>query len=394
MKKNGTELYSSNTRQKQINLIKLKYLNSNINNTMNKFNFSKNNKNKVSSNFTLYKNSQLSNNNFKDISHKNEINSISNNKIVLEEFIESCPKFPRKLSAKNIRTKDVASNTCNMNNNNYIIHRVTIQPDKKRKIDFIKYKFLLEQKNYYKRLFLYDDFGSSSSYYSKNIKPSLRKNPKRNHLNSDKLKKIFFEQDNTNLPSMKDGKENFSFSSFKASKNSFYKQNISGMNNYSDKKNKNYNTTILFKKQNELFFNYKNNIPIKNDNLIEKSKMIKENKNNTVNIQAKKIVDNYNEYLKGISSSESNKIRKLKIINKNEQVLNKSIKPLNNKLLSNDKSEIFQNIKRLNNYYYSNIIIKNNKKLLELKKNRKNFNNITKSFSKSFVIENPFLRKK
>ena len=69
MKKNGTELYRSNTRQKQINLIKFKYLNSNINNTMNKFNFSKNNKNKVSSNFTLYKNSQLSNNNFKDISH-------------------------------------------------------------------------------------------------------------------------------------------------------------------------------------------------------------------------------------------------------------------------------------------------------------------------------------
>ena len=122
--------------------------------------------------------------------------------------------------------------------------------------------------------------------------------------------------------------------------------------------------------------------------------MIKGNKNNTVNVQAKKIVDNYKEYLKGISSSESNKIRKLKIINKNEQVLNKSIKPLNNKLLSNDKSEIFQKIKRLNNYYYSNIIIKNNKKLLELKKNRKNSNNITKSFSKSFVIENPFLRKK
>ena len=122
-----------------------------------------------------------------------------------------------------------------MNNNNYIIHRVTKPPDKKRKIDFIKYKFLLEQKNYYKRLFLYDDFGSSS-YYSKNIKPSLRKNPKRNHLNSNKLKKIFFEQDNTNLPSMKDGKEKFSFSSFKANKNSFYKQNISGMNNYSDKK--------------------------------------------------------------------------------------------------------------------------------------------------------------
>ena len=69
MKKYGTELYNSNTRQKQINLIKFKYLNSNINNTMNKFNFSKNNKNKVSSNFTLYKKSQLSNNSFKDISH-------------------------------------------------------------------------------------------------------------------------------------------------------------------------------------------------------------------------------------------------------------------------------------------------------------------------------------
>ena len=102
--------------------------------------------------------------------------------------------------------------------------------------------------------------------------------------------------------------------------------------------------------------------------------------------------------MKGISSFESNKIRKLKIIKKNEQVLNKSIKPINNKLLSNDKSEIFQNIKKLNNYYYSNIIIKNNKKLFELKKlnsnRKKNMDDFSKSISKSIIIENSTSRKK
>ena len=104
--------------------------------------------------------------------------------------------------------------------------------------------------------------------------------------------------------------------------------------------------------------------------------------------------------MKGISSSESNKTKRktIYIAKKNNQVVNRSIKPLNNKLSLNDKSEIFQNIKKLNKYNYSNIIVKNNKKLFQLKKlistGRKNLEDMSKEISKSIVIENPFIRKK
>ena len=65
MIKNGTEFYRD-AEQTHINLIKLKYLNSKSNNTMNKYNFSKNlfsnSKKKTSfnlSNYNIYKNSQI-----------------------------------------------------------------------------------------------------------------------------------------------------------------------------------------------------------------------------------------------------------------------------------------------------------------------------------------------
>ena len=61
---------------------------------------------------------------------------------------------------------------------------------KKKKIDFIKHKFLLGQKNYYKRLFDKEPMGFSS-YYSEKINPILKENLKR-YYTFIPIKKIIF----------------------------------------------------------------------------------------------------------------------------------------------------------------------------------------------------------
>ena len=405
MKKNEKQ-FNRRTNILKNDLIKLKCEKS-PNSTITKFNFSRNslsnNKNKTSSNFYLYKNCQISNNNSKDISGNN---SISNQKVNLENLAQFGVNFLRKLSAKNTKRKVFSFKTCDKKVNDNIIHWLNLAQIKKRKIDFIKYKFLIGQKNYYKRLFQNDDF-SFYSYYSKKINPSLKKNQNRNYFDYlDKIKKNFFAQDDINALSMKDGNKHFSISSLKDVINSHNKINNLGINNNSGLTIKKYNTPTFSKKSNKLFDN-KNNILINKINLIEKSKENVEHKENKENKKINKsnkhiriIDDNYKEYLKGISSSESNKTKRktIYIAKKNNQVVNRSIKPLNNKLSLNDKSEIFQNMKKLNKYNYSNIIVKNNKKLFQLKKlistGRKNLEDMSKEISKSIVIENPFIRKK
>ena len=418
MKKNETQFYGDITLMRN-DLLKLKSEKSKSN-TMTKFNFSRNsllkNKNKTSSNFNLYKNGQISINNSKDILNKYEelfksgYNSISHKKSILENSSPFGIDFLRRLSVKNTRNKVFSYKTCEMKNNANIIHWLNLEQIKKKKIDFIKYKFLLGQKNYYKRLFQQDDF-SFSSYYSKKANPFLKKTPKRQYFDSDKFKKLFFEKEDINAHSMKDGKECFSISLFKDAdlKNNLNKQNILGINNYLGVTIKKFNTPKFCRKPDELL-DSKNNSQSKKNNLIEKSNKNKKNKNqnelsknkenNKSNEHVKIVDDNYKEYLKGISSSESNKTKRktINIIKKNNQFLNKSLKSLKNKLLLNDKSGIFQQVKRLDKYHYSNIIIKNNKKLIELKKlisnERKNMDDLSKEISKSIIIENPFIRKK
>ena len=381
--------------------------------TMTKFNFSRNsllnNKNKTSSNFNLYKNCHISNNNSKDFSANN---SISNQKANFENSAQFGVNFLRKLSAKNTKSKVFSFKTCDKKINSNIIHWLNLAQIKKRKLYLIKYKFLIGQKNYYKRLFQNDDL-SFYSYYSKKITLALKKNQKRNNFDYlDKLKNIFFEQDDINAQSMKEGNKHLSISSIKDVINSHNKINNLGINNNSSLTIKKYNSNSFSKKSNKLF-DSKNNILINKLNLIEKSREYnnkkknqehkdnKENKKiNKSNEHVKIIDDNYKEYLKGISSSESNvtKRKTIYIIKKNNQVLNKSIKPSNNKLSLNDKSENFQHMIKINKYNYSNIIVKNNKKLCQLKKlisnGRKNLDDMSKEISKSIVIENPFIRKK
>ena len=384
MKKNGTQLYRY-TDQIQNDKKKLKYLNSkDTNQTMN-FIFSKN-KNKAISNYTIYKNYQISTNDSKDISYRNkelyksDMPSISKEKTLSKDSTQSGVNFLRKLSAKNIRTK----NKCDKKNNANIIPRTNIPQNKKRKIDFIKYKLLLAQKNYEKKLFQNNNVGSSS-YYSKNINNCLRKNRKRHFFDFDKFKKIFFEQGDINAHSMKDENENFSISSFKNFKNSHKKKNIFETVNYSRIKNINNNTLKSFKKSKESLLDYKKIIPIKKNNLFERAKKIikiKNHQEHKENIYCNKscghlkiIDDNYKEYLKDISSSNSNKSKR-KEKNKNESLVN--------------KNEIFRRIKIINKPNYSN--------LLEFNKitsdRRKNLNENNKTIIKTIIIENPFLRKK
>ena len=418
MKKNEAKLYG-NIDQIQNNFIKLKFMRSKTS-TQLKFNFSRNsfskNKNKTASNFIIYKNSQISDNNSKNITKKNEeplkkdINSISNQKLVLINFVQCNPNFTRRKSSQEIKSRVCSSKTCDSKNNSYNSYRCLNKTQiNERKADFIKYKFLLEQNNYFKPMFQKNDFGFSS-FHSKQINPCLRKNNKKCIFNINKIKKDFSEQ-NLKVNSMKNGNENCYISSYKDLKSIHNKKNIFRIKNYTSIKIKKYITPNILKQSNESLFDCNDNIRSKRNNLIDKSKKIKNNnynhqkhkfydEHNKSNENEKIIDDNYNEYLKDISSSESNNIKfePNSLIKKSGKVPNKRLKSLNNKLPLNDKSEINQYIKRLNKYNYSNIIIKNNKKLFELKKlnsnRKKNMDDFSKSISKSIVIENSTSRKK
>ena len=127
MKKNEAKLYG-NIEQIQNNFIKLKFMRSKTG-TQLKFNISRNsfskNKNKTASNFNIYKNSQISDNNSKNITKKNEeplkkdINSISNQKLVLINFVQCNPNFTRRKSSQEIKSRVCSSKTCDSKNNSY-----------------------------------------------------------------------------------------------------------------------------------------------------------------------------------------------------------------------------------------------------------------------------------
>ena len=401
MKKNEKQ-FNRSTNILKNDLIKLKCEKS-PNSTITKFNFSRNslsnNKNKTSSNFNLYKNCQISNNNSKDISGNN---SISNQKVNLENLAQFGVNFLRKLSAKNTKRKVFSFKTCDKKVNANIIHWLNLAQIKKRKIDFIKYKFLIGQKNYYKRLFEQDDF-SFSTYYSKKINPYLRKKPKKYYFNVDEFKKIFAEQDDMCIYSMRDWHKNFSISSLKHLNNNLPKKNNCKINNlYTTIKIRKNNIPNILRKTNEILEDDKNEIIKKNDYLIKK---LNENKKNKINQENKEldkspekekiIYDNYNKYINNISSSESNKsqnaIKNININNKSHRVLVISLRSLKNKLFLNDRNKMNQYGKRINNNN-SSIMINNNKKFLKLKNiisNRKK-----EDINKSIIIGNAVLRKK
>ena len=413
MKKNEAQFFSD-TSLKENNLRELKYRKSKTN-TVEKYNFSSDsflkNKNKTTSNFNLYRNSLIMKNNSKDISNKKKeliksfFNSISIRKTELLNSSQIDINFLRRILSNNIKNK---SNSYDIQNSTSIINLLNKAQIKKIKADFIKYKFLLGQKNYYKRLFEQDDF-SFSTYYSRKINPYASKNPKRFYINIDKLKKVFLRQDKQNINEIKDLSENLSISLPKNFNNTHSKKNNFKINNCTSIKIKKYNSPNILKFSNELLIEDKNIIRSKN-NIIEKSKENIKNKNQKENKEYKeintskkpeKIIDeHYEEYLKGISSTDRYKSKsETKNANKkNPRFLIKNLKSLKKETSLSDKSELSQYKNRLNKYNYSNVIIKNNKKLLELKKiisnRRKKLDDNNKNISKSMVIETLVFGKK
>ena len=374
------QIYSIINRMKS-NLFKLKNKRAKIN-PISKFNSSNNllsvNKNEVSSNFNIFKNGIVSNSISKDISNKkeevfkNDIDSISERKTDLLNFVQFDINYLRKISPKN------NFNTYEINNNSNIFNWLNISQIKERKMDFINYQFLLGQKNYFKRLFQHFDFHFSSSD-SKRINPCLNRDSKKyinenSSLNPSRLmqnqKKDFFEQDELKVHQMKEGNGNFSSSSLK---------NINGINKKSILK-LNKNKKIKLKKYCE------SDIKKLKEILFEYSKR----KNNKLNEKEKIIDDDYKEYLKAIPSTESNKsISKDKKLNKKNPKT--KIKNLKINALLYDKTDIYHNIKRIKINNNSNIILKNNAnkfpKLNKIVLNRKNnLENINKSINKSINL--------
>ena len=390
------------TNRMQNNFGEIKYRKSKTN-TVEKYNFSRDSflkyKNKTTSNFNLYKNSLISNNSSKDISNKNED--------LIKSDINSI--FNKKSELINIKHKINSSKSCYNKNKSNISNLFNKTQIKKKKIDFIKYKFLLGQKNYYKSFLQHDNF-NFSSYYSKKINPYVSKNPKIFYIDIDKLNKLFLGKDKKNIYSIKDLGDNLFISLSKHFNNNQNRKNISKINNCINIKIKKYNSINTLKFPNESLFEDKNIIRSKNNNIIEKSIRNKNIKNQQIHFKQEDnnksknnndiIDDNYKEYLKEVTSAESNKSKseRKNINRKNPKLMIKNLKQIKFEIPLNDKNEIFQYKKRLNKYNYSNMLIKNNKKLFEFKKfvtnRKKSLDDINRSISKSIIIENLVFGKK
>ena len=414
MEKNETQLYDS-INQITNSFIKLKCEKSR-NETMRKYNFSRNSflNNKTSLSINSFKSYLISNTNSEDISNKNEvlfksdINSNSKRKTSFINANKFNKIFLRKIKSKKNQKNFIGTKSLDIKNNN-IIQLLNKSQNNNRKIDFIKYKFLLGQKNYYKSFLQHDNF-NFSSYYSKKINPYVSKNPKIFYIDIDKLNKLFLGKDKKNIYSIKDLGDNLFISLSKHFNNNQNRKNVSKINNCINIKIKNYNSINTLKFPNESLFEDKNIIRSKNNNIIEKSIKNKNIKNQQIHFKQEDnnkpknnndiIDDNYKEYLKDITSAESNKSKsERKNINKqNPKLMIKNLKQIKFEIPLNDKNEIFQYKKRLNKYNYSNMLIKNNKKLFEFKKfvtnRKKSLDDINRSISKSITIENLVFGKK
>ena len=373
MKKNETQ-FDNKANQVQNKLIKLEYIKSNPN-AFTKFNSSRNaflkSKNKTSMNFN--KNFSVYNNNSKDISNKNdkslqiENNPFPNKKAVLVNSVQCELNFNKKTPSKNIKNKINLSKTFYKKKNANIINWLN-----KTQI----------KKNDYKQFFE-KDFFMNQSMCSKKINPYLIKSPKSFAISLDKYKKIFFGEDEGNIHSIKEAKENNSFFPINNLKKSFNKKNIFRISNY---------TTIKIKKYKRshnligLLYNLKDSNPIK--------KIIENKKSNKPNEQEKLFDDNYNLNLKNSFFELLNKSEIKNINQKSYKVINEKLEHLENKFYINEKKEINQYIQRIKNNNNLNRNINNYKKFLEFKKLIANRSKNLEDISKSSIISNHILRNK
>ena len=374
MENNELQIRSIINRNRTINSIKLKNSKSQIR-LIPKYNNSRNinskSINETSSNFSSIKNFIQSKYNSKDIrdnsdknrNNKKDINSYRRTYSV--NFVKFDKNYLRRISSKNTNKEYEKKNNSN------IFSLININQTIDRKIDFFNYVFLLRQKEYFKKLFQHFDFKAPSRYI-KTRNRNLNKISKKYSYNN-RLKKNYFQQ-NEHL--IKDDNKNISSSNFKTINNFHNKTCYFNGNNYDNIKIKEYNAQNNLQKIKGFLSEYNKR---KNKNLNEKEKIID---------------DNYKEYLKGISSDESDENKtKSKIFNKKNNIV--KFNKIKNKILLFDKSDIYSNIKRINNNSNSNIIIKNNNNKYSRFKTfiinrKKSFENISKSIN----IKNSILRKK
>ena len=374
MENNELQIRSIINRNRTINSIKLKNSKSQIR-LIPKYNISRNinskSINETSSNFSSIKNFIQSKYNSKDIqdnsdknrNNKKDINS--NRRTYSVNYVKFDKNYFRRISSKN-NGKEYKKK-----NNSNIFSLININQTIDRKIDFFNYVFLLRQKEYFKKLFQHFDFKEPSRYI-KTRNRNLNKISKKYSYNN-RLKKNYFQQKEYLI---KDDNKNISSSNFKTINNFHNKTCYFNGSNYDNIKIKEYNAQNNLQKIKGFLSEYNKR---KNKNLNEKEKIID---------------DNYKEYLKGISSDESDENKtKSKIFNKKNNIV--KFNKIKNKILLFDKSDIYSNIKRINNNSNSNIIIKNNNNKYSRFKTfiinrKKSFENVSKSIN----IKNSILRKK
>ena len=363
MQKNEKKIY------KQINcmkncLIKLNNRKSNLN-TFSKINIPRNSilkKNETSSNFILYKiNSLYNSNDSKENLTKLDEKQLDKSKEIFNNDINSFNSFTsrrnngvntiqldenylRLISTKNIKNKRASSLLYSIKNNSQFINSLYI-PNKKKRADLIKYKYLLGKINYFKRIFHSKD-GLTLKSKRNNLSP-FQLNIKYNIYNDDLNKSKYLLLQSEEIKSNKNINENFSFPSIPYHKihnniRKFRFTSIKIKKDFYQKKNTNQNN---------------NNIGNKKNNLIDNTK---DNEENNKSTSPEKIIeDNYNEYLNDISCSESNKSKneirsKIKYKKNLEAKIPKRIKDLKKKIFNYDKNDINKNIKR--NKMYENIL--------------------------------------
>lgn len=305
----------------------------------------------TSSRFNLYKNYILSINDSKESLvgkeklFSNFFNLTSNKKNNFINSVQLNINHLRNISTKNIKSKSKIFTllTNDKDNNPNILHSLIKTPFIKKKFDFIKNKFLLGQKNYFKR------FNFRPSFTSKRIYPYLNKKPQKSYEEDKKLKKYFFEPDDINAQTMKEIKDNISIPSIKNMKTIYPRNIIFKKNKFTSIKIKKFNFPSILEKSSKLVFEYKN--------LPDKSKKNEEN-----NKSRKNIDENNNQYLNEISSSESNNSEKkmkhiYKIMKPKYNIKNLNI--LKGKILSYDKEDIYKRQKIIDNNN-TNININNN----------------------------------
>ena len=403
MQKNEKKIYRQINSLKNC-FIKLNNRKSNLN-TFSKINTPRNaisTKNKTSSNFILYKINSLYNNNdskenltkldekqldkSKEIFNNdiNSFNSFISRKKNCVNTVKLDENYLRLISTKNIKNKRSSSLVYDAKNNSQFINSLYI-PNKRKRADLIKYKYLLGKINYFRRIFnLNGDLALRSK--RNNISP-FHLNIKYNIYNDDLNKSRCLLLQSEEMKSNKNMNENFSFPSI---------QNHSIQNNY----RKFRFTSIKIKRD---FYQNKNssqkgnnknnkNIKSKQYNSIDNSK--DNNENNKSTSPGKIIEDNYNEYLNNISCSESNnsktKIQSKISFRKNlEDRITKRIKDLKKKIFNYDKNDIYKNIKRCK---INENILKMNKtiKLKKMTFKKKKVSEVNKNVN----IDNPILRKK